>query len=81
MNKIIRRIKKRVLVKQLKVWQEDMEGTAERIAQIDRDLNNDTSLDDMTKARLNQLKRFYQEEYNSALAEVNQLIAELKELS
>lgn len=81
MNKIIRRIKKRVLVKQLKVWQEDMEGTAERIAQIDRDLNNDPSLDDMTKARLNQLKRFYQEEYNSALAEVNQLIAELKELS
>ena len=81
MNKIIRRIKKRVLVKQLKVWQLDMEGTAERIKQIDRDLNNDTSLDDMTKTRLNQLKKFYQEEYNSALAEVNQLIAELKELS
>lgn len=81
MNKLIRRIKKRVVVKQLKVWQLDMEGTAERIRQIDRDLSNDSSLDDMTKNRLNQLKRFYQEEYNSALAEVNQLIAELKELS
>lgn len=81
MNNFIRRIRKKALLKELKTWTDLMREYIEQISELDELIKkHENELDKMEKARLNQLKKNYQDAYNNANREAEQIRKELEAL-
>jgi predicted nucleic acid-binding Zn-ribbon protein len=81
MNNFIRRIRKKALLKELKTWTDLMREYIEQISELDELIKkHENELDKMEKARLNQLKKNYQDAYNNANREAEQIRKEMEAL-
>lgn len=81
MNNFIRRLRKKALLKELKTWTDLMREYIEQISELDELIKkHENELDKMEKARLNQLKKNYQDAYNNANREAEQIRKELEAL-
>ena len=81
MNNFIRRLRKKALLKELKVWTDLMKSYDEQVASVDEELTKHE--DELTKtqiARLKQLKSSYLEAYNNAKMEAERITKQMKAL-
>ena len=81
MNNFIRRLKKKALLKELKVWTDLMKSYDEQVASVDEELTKHE--DELTKtqvARMKQLKGSYLDAYNQAKYEAEQIKKQMEAL-
>ena len=82
MNNFIRRLRKKALLKELKVWTDLMKSYDAEITSIDNviDEKGKNELTKMQEARLKQLKNSYLEAYNNAKMEAERITKQMKAL-
>lgn len=81
MNNFFRRLKKKALLKELKIWTDLMEEYNEEIVCIDKTIEEDKdNLFKQEESRLKQLKAQHLEAYNNAKLEAERITKELKSL-
>ena len=82
MNNFIRRLRKKALLKELKVWTDLMKFYDAEVTSIDNviDEKGKNELTKMQEARLKQLKSSYLEAYNNAKMEAERITKQMKAL-